>query len=59
MLRGSKDPVVEHKGFAGHRGLIFGLTDFRFRHLMCPAKSDPCPAIAGHLCGGAKWLAKL
>lgn len=58
-MKSSEDLVVEHKGIAGHGGLVFGLTGFRFGHLWCPAKSDPCPAIAGHLFGGAKWLVKL
>jgi hypothetical protein len=59
MRNGNKDSVVEHKGFARRAGFILALDHFDFRHMRCPAKSGACPAIAGHLSGGAKWLAKL
>ena len=59
MRKGSTDPVVEHKGFARRDGFIFALEPFDFTHMRCPAKSGACPAIAGHLSGGAKWLVKL
>ena len=54
----SRKRVVEHKGFARRAGFVFALEHFNFTHMRCPAKSGACPAIAGHLTGGAKWLVK-
>ena len=59
MRKDSTDRVVEHKGFARREGFIFALGRFDFRHMRRPAKSGACPAIAGQVLGGAKWLVKL
>jgi hypothetical protein len=59
MPKDSTDPVVEHKGFARREGFIFALEHFDFTDMRRPAKSWACPAIAGHLSGGAKWLVNL